>query len=96
MGNSKLEKGMDFKTVIADSAIFKGIYTQMLILAIKIGRLDEVMTQVADLYEDEVNTSVNKFLDRVEPTLTAILAIIVGVILLSVMLPLLSIMNSLG
>lgn len=92
----QMEKGVDFKTVIAESAIFKGIYTQMLVLAIKIGRLDEVMTQIADLYEDEVNTSVNKFLDRIEPTLTAVLAIIVGVILLSVMVPLLSIMNSLG
>ena len=93
---NKMEKGMDFKSVIAESAIFKGIYTQMLIVGIKIGRLDEIMTQVADLYEDEVNTSVNKFLDRIEPSLTAILAIIVGVILLSVMLPLLSIMSSLG
>ena len=92
----KMDRGIDFKTVIVESAIFKGIYTQMLVLAIKIGRLDEVMTQIADLYEDEVNTSVNKFLDRIEPTLTAILAIIVGVILLSVMVPLLSIMNSLG
>lgn len=93
---TQIKKGVDFKTVIADSAIFKGIYTQMIVLAIKIGRLDEVMTQIADLYEYEVNTSVNKFLDRIEPTLTAILAIIVGVILLSVMVPLLSIMNSLG
>ena len=92
----KMDNGMDFKTVISESVIFKGIYTQMLILGIKIGRLDEIMTQVANLYEDEVNTLVNRFLDRIEPSLTAILAIIVGVILLSVMLPLLSIMSSLG
>ncbi|MEA5026061.1 MAG: type II secretion system F family protein [Erysipelotrichaceae bacterium] len=91
-----MHNGSSFLQVMKAANIFKGLYMQMITLGVKVGKLDETMKQVADLYETEVSTSIDQFLDRIEPTLTVIMALIVGVILLSVMLPLLSIMNSLG
>ena len=54
------------------------------------------MARITEEYEREVDSSLNHFLNLVEPTLVAVLSILVGVILLSVMLPLMSIMSTIG
>ena len=56
--------------------------------------MDQVMEQIADLYQDDIDTRMNNLLAVLEPTLVAALSLIVGVILLSVMLPLMGIMSS--
>ena len=54
------------------------------------------MDKIASAYEDEIDTRMNRLISILEPTLVAILSIIVGMILLSVMLPLLGIMSNIG
>lgn len=87
--------GNEISDALASAKIFKSIYNRMLIIGFKSGKGDETMARVAKAYEDEVDHSINKMLDVVEPTLVGVLSIIVGIILLSVMLPLMSIMSSL-
>ena len=53
------------------------------------------MEQIADRCEEELREHINSFLAVLEPTLVIILSVIVGIILLSVMLPLLGIMAGL-
>ena len=57
--------------------------------------MDEVMEQIADRCEEELREHITSFLVVLEPTLIIILSVIVGIILLSVMLPLLGIMAGL-
>lgn len=57
--------------------------------------LDEVMRKIADQYEEEIDTRLSGVITAIEPTLVIILSLIVGLILLSVMLPLISIMAGL-
>ena len=76
--------------------IFSKLNTRMLNIGMKTGALDEVMRQVADSYEEEVQEVLAKRVAIIEPTLVAILAIMIGSILLSVMLPLMGIMSSIG
>ena len=80
---------------IVNCQLFKSIYNRMISIGFKTGKGDETLAQVATYYEDEVDNSVVKMLDIIEPTLVAILAIVVGVILLSIMLPLINILASL-
>lgn len=53
------------------------------------------MEQIADRCEEELREHITSFLAVLEPTLVIILSVIVGIILLSVMLPLLGIMAGL-
>ena len=53
------------------------------------------MDRIAGLYQDEIDNRMNTALAVLEPTLVIALSLIVGVILLSVMLPLMGIMSSL-
>ena len=89
---NSLDQGVD--TALVDSQIFKPIYNQMIKLSFKTGRLDEIMSKIALESENEVDSAINKFLNIIEPSLIVITVGIVGIILLSVMLPLLSLMSS--
>ncbi|MEG0076658.1 type II secretion system F family protein [Anaerorhabdus sp.] len=94
--SEKIEEGQDPIVVFADSSILKPVYTKMLRLGLKSGKLDETMSKIASEYETESVNSINKFLNAIEPTMMMSCVLIVGIILLSVMLPLMSIMSSLG
>ena len=61
----------------------------------KTGVLDEVMQDIADKYQEEIDQKFTNIIATLEPTLVIILSLIVGMILLSVMLPLMGIMSSL-
>ena len=47
-------------------------------------------------YEEEADRKMNGILSALEPTLVAVLSLIVGLILLSVMLPLMGVMSAIG
>ena len=59
------------------------------------GVLDEVMLTIAKQYEDDIDARFSSLISKVEPTLVILLSLFVGIILLSVMLPLMGIMSSL-
>ena len=60
------------------------------------GSIDSVMAEVARRSAEQVDDQLEAMLNRVEPTLVIILSTLVGLILLSVMLPLMSIMSAIG
>lgn len=75
--------------------IFRGVYAHMAAIGEKTGTLDQVFSNIADLYSEELEEKVSRRMARFEPILVIILSILVGVILLSVMFPLLGIMSGL-
>jgi type IV pilus assembly protein PilC len=89
---SLMDEGTPFAKALSESGIFSGIYAQIVAAGAKTGNMDAAMTRVSDLYMDELDKTIVTRLSRLEPTLIVVLAVIVGGILLSVMLPLLNIM----
>lgn len=92
---SMLQEGCDLSQAFQETKIFTGVYARMISIANKTGKTDEVMSEIAEQYEDEVDAKITGFISMLEPTLVIILSVIVGIILLSVMLPLLGIMAGL-
>ena len=91
----KINQGDDLSQALFQSGMFTGVYARMASIGAKTGSMDQVMEQVAGLYQDDIDTRMNNVLAVLEPTLVIMLSLIVGVILLSVMLPLMGIMSSL-
>ena len=89
-----MEKGESFTGSVVAVKIFSGMQGRMLTLGFKSGRLDDVMEQIADDYEKEVDDRLDHLISIIEPTMVAVLCVIVGLILLSAMLPLLGVMSS--
>ncbi|SDB28358.1 type IV pilus assembly protein PilC [Pseudobutyrivibrio sp. YE44] len=84
---------MDVGKAFSLSGIFGGLYGRMAILGAKTGNMENVLEKVATTYQEEADEEINDLIAVVEPTLVIILSVIVGIILLSVMLPLLNIMS---
>lgn len=85
-----------FPKAIKEAHIFEGMQERLMVIGYETGATDEVMEQSADLYQKELQDQIQKMIGILEPTLVGILCLIVGVILLSVMLPLVGIMAGIG
>lgn len=91
----QLHEGQNFAEALHQAQIFKGSYERMALIATKTGVLDETMGEIASEYEYAVNTKLTNLIAMIEPTLVIVLSLIVGIILFSVMLPLLGVMSGL-
>ena len=59
------------------------------------GRDDQVLARLAELNEEQVEERISRLVSIIEPTLVALLCVVIGAILLSVMLPMAGILSSL-
>lgn len=76
--------------------IFSNTTVGILSIGSKAGTLDSAMNFIADLYENEFQSSVMKKIALIEPISVSVLSILIGLILISVMFPLLGVMSSIG
>lgn len=91
-----IKEGESLGDAFVKSEVFPGTYGRMASIGFKSGKLDEVMKGIAARYEAEADRKIMHFIAILEPTLVAVLSVIVGLVLLSVMLPLMGIMSSIG
>lgn len=92
----QMKEGETFSKALKEAHIFDGMQERMMIIGYETGAVDEVMEQAADLYQKQLQDQIQKMIAVLEPTLVGILCVIVGIILLSVMLPLVGIMAGIG
>ena len=91
-----VESGKNFSEAIAETHIFSNLYAKMISVGFRAGSIDTEMKKIADKYEKETDKKIRNIISIIEPTLVIILSVIVGLILLSVILPLMGIMSSIG
>lgn len=88
--------GNNFSEALNKSGIFSRLYSRMIFIGVKSGNVDVVLDKIATLYEEDTDRRLNNFISIIEPTLVISLSLVVGMILLSVILPLLGVMSGLG
>lgn len=92
----KLQEGVSYFEAMKSTGLFTQFHIQMIKVGTRSGRLDEVMQDISEDYEQQADASIDNMVARLEPTLVAVLAVAVGLILLSVMLPLAGVLASVG
>ena len=92
----QMQQQQGLSEALLKSGLFKESYARMISIGLKTGRSDDMIALVARHYEEDTEEAVNRFLNTVEPLMIVLLSLIVGAILLSVMLPLMNIMSSIG
>lgn len=88
--------GDSFPEAIEKAGIFNQFYSRMISIGFRSGSMDTVMKQIASKYSEQTQRRIYNFISILEPTLVIILSLIVGLILMSVILPLMGIMSSIG
>ena len=91
-----LEQEQSLEQAFDDAHIFDGMGEKLLHIGLKTGTFDACMEKLAQYYEEEVDDSVASAISVVEPSLVAVLAVVIGAVMLSAMLPLISIVSSIG
>ncbi len=85
----------DIATSLCDAQVLTGMYARLIKIGYKTGGIDNILLDISSRYDDETNERMTHIISIIEPTLVAILSIMVGLILLSIMMPLIGIMSSL-
>lgn len=78
------------------AGIFQSKHLRMLQLGQRSGEMDVVLSKISTYYEEETLTRMQRILGAIEPTLVISFSLMVGLILLSVIMPLIGIMSSIG
>jgi type IV pilus assembly protein PilC len=92
----ELQIGTGYYEAMKETGLFSGFHIQMIKVGQRSGRLDQVMEEISEDYEQQADASIDNMISRLEPTMVAVLAIVVGLILLSVMLPLAGVLAGIG
>ena len=91
-----LLEGASFAEAAFAQQLFAPMYCRMLAVGFRTGDIDTAMTEVARRVAEDADEALDALLNRIEPALVIVLSLMVGVILLSVMLPLMGIMTAIG
>jgi type IV pilus assembly protein PilC len=91
-----LEAGRNLSDPLKDSDVFPGMVTQMIGVGEQTGAMDAMLQKIADFYEDEVDAAVKDLLSALEPMMIVFLGVVVGGIVISMYLPLFSLIGQLS
>ena len=91
-----MSKGESFIDSVSELSLFSSMHIQMLNMGQRTGEMDVVMKKLTIIYENEADRSIGNAVSLIEPALVGTLCIVIGFILISVMLPLMNIMSSIG
>ncbi len=92
----KMEEGIGFAKAANEMNLYEPIYGRMLIPGERSGHLDAALRRLIELLGEDCVNRIDRLINFVEPVLSGVLMITIGAALLSVMLPLIGIMNSIG
>ncbi len=92
---TKLENGSTFAEAVTSTNLFDELHNRMITMGSATGQEDQVLGKLASLYEEQVEDGITRLVAIIEPTLVALLSVVIGAVLLSVMLPMAGILTSL-
>jgi type IV pilus assembly protein PilC len=91
-----LEEGKSLTEPLKDSQVFPGMVTQMIAVGEQTGAMDAMLQKIADFYEEEVDAAVKDLLTALEPVMIVFLGVVVGGVVISMYLPLFSLIGKLS
>lgn len=91
-----IEEGRTIVDPLKESGVFPNMVTQMIGVGEATGAMDNMLQKIADFYEDEVDSATKDMLTLLEPLMIGFLGIAVGGIVISLYLPLFSMIEKLS
>jgi type IV pilus assembly protein PilC len=91
-----VEEGKTISEPLAETKVFPAMVVQMINVGEQTGALDQMLSKIADFYEDEVDTAVAGLMKLMEPVMIAVLGAVIGTIVAAMYLPLYSVLSKIG
>jgi type IV pilus assembly protein PilC len=94
--HDSIREGESIAEPLAQSKICDDMVVNMIDVGEETGDLDKMLLKIADQYDEDVDVAVSGMTHLIEPLMIIILGFCVGFIVISLFLPLIKLMNSLG
>ena len=91
-----IQSGNPMHKAFDKESVIPIMFTSMFRIGEETGELSEMITKLADFYEDEVSSSVKSLTSIMEPLMIIFVAVFVGIILIAMYLPMFSMMSTVG
>jgi len=90
---ASVKSGGTIAAPLKEAPVFPGMVSQMIGVGEETGALDAMLSKVAEFYEDEVDAAIKALTSILEPAMIILVGSIVGVIVVSMYLPLFDVYN---
>jgi type IV pilus assembly protein PilC len=91
-----IEEGRTLSEPLKATGIFPSMVTQMVSVGEQTGELDTMLSKVADYFEEEVDATVASMMTIMEPVLMVFLGVVIGGIVISMYLPIFTLIGKLS
>ncbi len=91
-----VEAGGSLVAPLRKSSVFPSMVTQMIEVGEQTGAMDTMLQKIAEFYEEEVDIAVKGLLSALEPIMIVVLGVLVGGIVISMYLPMFSLISKLS
>ena len=91
-----IETGRTIVDPLRETGVFPNVVVQMIGVGEQTGSLDAMLQKIADFYEEEVDAAVGDLLAAMEPMIILFLGVVVGGVVVSIYLPLFSLIGKLA
>ncbi len=78
---------------LKETGVFPPMVTQMISVGEKTGGLDDMLSKIADFYDDEVDDAVTALTSIIEPIIIVLMGIVIGGIMIAMYLPMFDIIG---
>ncbi|MBI5380921.1 MAG: type II secretion system F family protein [Opitutae bacterium] len=94
--HDRVKEGDTVARPLEATAIFPGMVSSMIEVGEETGALPDMLTRIADIYDEEVDNAVASLTAIIEPIMIVLMAVVVGIIVLALFLPIIRIIELLG
>ncbi|MCB1225598.1 MAG: type II secretion system F family protein [Verrucomicrobiales bacterium] len=91
-----VKEGESMVAPLEGSGVFPPMVISMVDVGEETGQLPEMLLKISDVYEDEVDNSVSALTSMLEPLMIVMLAVVVGIIVMALFLPLIQVIQGLS
>jgi type IV pilus assembly protein PilC len=91
-----IEEGRTIVEPLKESGVFPPMVVQMVGVGEQAGALEQMLTKIADFYEEEVDAAVGDLMTAMEPAMIVVLGTVVGGIVISMYLPIFTLVSKLS
>jgi len=91
---SSIAGGDTIAAPLAKSAVFPPMVISMIAVGEQTGGLDEMLSKIADFYDEEVDAAVSNLLSLLEPVMIVFLGVVVGGMVVAMYLPIFDMINA--
>lgn len=94
--HDRVKEGDTVAKPLESTGIFPGMVTSMIEVGEETGALPDMLTRIADTYDDEVDNAVAGLTSIIEPIMIVFMALMVGTIVIALFLPIIKIVQSMS